>query len=159
MTDTVFRNFVAVLLAAEVNGAAEANVAAEHEIAAHPNRRYEVHSIVSYRLDHETFGVDFGILWANEQIITEDKAFWQPCIPPMIFKYWDGLGGRREATVFELFYPSKFHKHRYVNEKCEYLVQWVGYRENGCIWEPAEKIADIASEVKDKYNRIKRLKY
>ncbi|KAM0189389.1 hypothetical protein ACHAPA_011954 [Fusarium lateritium] len=117
----------------------ETNAADEAEIAAHPNRRYQILSIRSHTLDHENFTVSLDIEWAGGQITTEDEGFLQRDIPSMIFEYWNNLGGRTNATNFELWH-------------------WVGFCADECTWELAEKLAGIAPEVKNKYDQAKCLK-
>lgn len=132
--------------------------AADAEIAAHPHRRYSVQSIRSHQLDNETFTVDLEIQWTNGDITIEDEAFMQRWIPDLLFKYWGDLGGRDQATGFDQWHVFKIHEHCYVNKVREYLVQWVGFCENDCTWEPEAKLADIAPYVKAKYDRAKKLK-
>ncbi|KAK2468417.1 hypothetical protein H9L39_20063 [Fusarium oxysporum f. sp. albedinis] len=92
------------------------------------SEKHIVDCLIGHKLDEETSTVEF---YEPEWILQQD-------IPTLVFKYWERLGGRREATGFTSDHVFKILDVIDVfGQKKKYLVQWVGYpaSENEVTWE------------------------
>ncbi|KAI3561787.1 hypothetical protein IWW34DRAFT_642578 [Fusarium oxysporum f. sp. albedinis] len=111
------------------------------------SEKHIVDCLIGHKLDEETSTVEFYVKWANGKTTKEPEWILQQDIPTLVFKYWERLGGRREATGFTSDHVFKILDVIDVfGQKKKYLVQWVGYpaSENEVTWEEESKLRKVA---------------
>ncbi|KAL7755374.1 hypothetical protein ACKLNR_014472 [Fusarium oxysporum f. sp. zingiberi] len=108
---------------------------------------------VNYKVHKKNSTVSIEVLWKNGSITFEDEDHLHAQVPDLLFKYWDGLGGRDGTTGLREYHVFKILGHRFqsANTKLRksYKVEWVGFPPTQATWEPAymiKKIAPLAIE-------------
>ncbi|KAI5468121.1 hypothetical protein BGZ63DRAFT_399645 [Mariannaea sp. PMI_226] len=109
----------------------------------------EIESFETHRVDEPTSTVDILVKWANGEETWEPEWSLQNQVPILVYKYWDGVGGRDKATDLSEYHVFRVLKRGPPKPRARepmYQVQWVGYRPSDCTWENKSKLNLIAPE-------------
>ncbi|KAG7424484.1 hypothetical protein Forpi1262_v014589 [Fusarium oxysporum f. sp. raphani] len=121
------------------------------------SEKHTVDCLIGHKLHVETSTVEFYVKWANGITTKEPEWILQQDIPTLVFKYWERLGGRREATGFTSDHVFKIlDVIDAIGQKKKYLVQWVGYpaSEKELTWEEESKLHEVAQVELESFHRI-----
>ncbi|KAF5667141.1 hypothetical protein FHETE_5844 [Fusarium heterosporum] len=87
---------------------------------------------------YETIVEEYGPQSPWYSAIAEEVDL-QKLFPHVVLQYWASMGGRCQATGFEMY-----HVYRIVSEeKRHFEVQWIGYSDTDTSWEPKGKVRKI----------------
>ncbi|KAG7418229.1 hypothetical protein Forpe1208_v003842 [Fusarium oxysporum f. sp. rapae] len=131
----------------EVNGDAPnpANPGFKEDVA--------IDEFVEHRVDPDNSTVDIKVKWEGGETTWESEWSLQEQVPTLVYKYWEKLGGREEATQLDVYHVFKILKciPAAGRKKSSYQVQWVGYKQNDSTWESEEKLRLIAPGELEKF--------
>ncbi|KAH6873604.1 hypothetical protein B0T10DRAFT_499636 [Thelonectria olida] len=118
--------------------------------------RYEVEAIISHHTKNKT-EVELMIKWTgcSEPTLVDERTFQQDC-PLMLYRYWEFIGGREEATGINLFHVFRIRRWKVKDEKLQFLVEWVGYPPEDSTWELAWRVERCAKEMHTAYLKTHR---
>ncbi|KAJ4169247.1 hypothetical protein NW754_001333 [Fusarium falciforme] len=122
-----------------------------------------VDELVEHSVNEESSTVEFKVkckesgetTWEAERDLQED-------VPTLVYKYWDGLGGRETATGLDHYHVFKILKSAKVSKSAQptdnskdsqyrYQVQWVGYPRTDSTWERESTLREIALDEFEKF--------
>ncbi|KAJ3455369.1 hypothetical protein MRS44_013969 [Fusarium solani] len=117
----------------------------------------QVNKFNAHRVDTEVSTVEIQVEWEGGETTWEAERDLQEDVPALVYKYWDGLGGRDTATGLDYYHVFKISERVKVPEDAQpadnpkdshyrYRVQWVGYRRADSTWECNSVLRDIAPE-------------
>ncbi|RTE75460.1 hypothetical protein BHE90_010075 [Fusarium euwallaceae] len=144
---------------AEANGAIPTASGSEGKpLAEIQDTRGEVDELVDHHVKEDDSTVDFKVRWKGS-----DETSWEPernlqeDVPTLVYKYWDGLGGRDTATGLKFYHVFKILKlySPPVNSKDSqytHIVQWVGYPLTETTPECESKLRRIAPQELKKFD-------
>ncbi|KAL6353993.1 hypothetical protein LRP88_12683 [Fusarium phalaenopsidis] len=112
----------------------------------------QVNKFNAHRVDTEVSTVEIQVEWEDGETTWEAERDLQEVVPALVYKYWDGLGGRESATNLELYHVFKISKRAKVSKtQYMYRVQWVGYDPTDSTWEHDYTLQNIAPDVLEKF--------
>lgn len=128
------------------------------------DKKYTVSSIVDHRRDAEIdHAFELSVRWVNfTEPSWESERSIQAQVPDLLYKYWDGVGGRPITGAFRVFTvlrhwsaqpPRGGTRGPKPKKRTKYLVQWEGYSPDPkhTSVETEEKLRDIAPHELDIY--------
>ncbi|KAF4337725.1 hypothetical protein FBEOM_8393 [Fusarium beomiforme] len=113
----------------------------------------EIDEFIDHRVDANNSTVDIKVKWEGGETTWESEWSLQEQVPALVFKYWEKLGGREEATKLDVYHVFKILKcNPGIGKKPNsYQVQWVGYRQADSTWEQESKLRLIAPGELEKF--------
>ncbi|KAJ4188257.1 hypothetical protein NW759_016838 [Fusarium solani] len=128
----------------------------------------QVNKFNAHRVDAEVSTVEIQVEWEGGETTWEAERDLQEDVPALVYKYWDGLGGRDTATGLDLYHVFKISKSAKVPKSAKapnstqpadnpkdshyrYRVQWVGCPSADSTWEYESVLRDIAPDEFEKF--------
>jgi hypothetical protein len=116
----------------------------------------EVYKFIDHRVNTKASTVKIRVEREGGKATWEAERDLQEDVPALVYKYWDGLGGRKSATRLKLYHVFKILKRASPPEKSKdarytHIVQWVGYRSTESTPECESKLQKIAPQELEKF--------
>ncbi|KAJ4168285.1 hypothetical protein NW754_013619 [Fusarium falciforme] len=123
----------------------------------------QVNKFNAHRVDAKVSTVEIQVEWEGGETTWEAERDLQEDVPALVYKYWDGLGGRNTATGLDLYHVFRILQSVEVPKGAEvpkstqpsdnskdtqymYRVQWVGFRHTDSTWERESKLREVAPD-------------
>ncbi|KAM6506875.1 hypothetical protein FALCPG4_018696 [Fusarium falciforme] len=122
----------------------------------------EVYKFIDHRVNTKASTVKIRVEREGGKATWEAERDLQEDVPALVYKYWDGLGGRESATNLELCHVFKILERAKVPKSAQpadnskdtqylYRIQWVGFRRTDSTWERECKLREIAPDEFEKF--------